>query len=196
MAATYTFDVFMTLDGYGSYDEPGDWGGYWGKDGPELVDRRDSLYDAPRRMVFGANTYREFVEMLGSNAEGTGVGDSWVTRMRSMPTTVVSSTLKGPLDWPDATVVSGDAVDVVARLKAESDVPLRSHGSLSLNRVLMAAGLVDRIQVTLFPVISGQTGTDPIFRGAADFDFELIESRTLDGHIQELTYRPNLRVWS
>jgi dihydrofolate reductase len=65
--------------------------------------------------------------------------------------------------------VSGDAVDVVARLKEESEVPLRSHGSLSMNRALMAAGLVDRIQVTLFPVITGQTGLDPIFQGAADF---------------------------
>jgi dihydrofolate reductase len=64
--------------------------------------------------------------------------------------------------------VSGDAVDVVARLKAESEVPYRSHGSLSLNRALMAAGLVDRVQVTLFPVITGQTGLDSIFQGAAD----------------------------
>ena len=75
-----------------------------------------------------------------------------------------------PLDWPNATVASGDAVDVVARLKEESDVPLRSHGSLSMNRALMAAGLVDRLQVTLFPVITGQTGLDPIFQGAADFE--------------------------
>ena len=195
MTATYTFDVFTTLDGYGSYDEHGDWGGYWGKQGPELLDHRLALYDAPQRMVFGATTYREFVEMLGSSTEESGVGDSWVTRMRSMPTTVVSSTLEGPLDWPDATVASGDAVDVVARLKEESEVPLRSHGSLSLNRALMAAGLVDRVQVTLFPVITGQTGTDPIFQGAADFDLELIESRTLDGHIQELIYRPTLHVW-
>jgi hypothetical protein len=48
--------------------------------------------------------------------------------------------------------------------------------------------------VTLFPVITGQTGLDPIFQGAADFDLELIESRTLDGHIQELIYRPALHV--
>jgi dihydrofolate reductase len=92
------------------------------------------------------------------------------------------------------TVVRGDAVDVVARLKEESEVPLRSHGSLSMNRALMAAGLVDRVQVTLFPVITGQTGADPIFQGAADFDLELIESRTLDGNIQELIYRPTLHV--
>jgi hypothetical protein len=105
-----------------------------------------------------------------------------------MPATVVSTTLEEPLDWPNATVVSGDTVDVVARLKEESDVPLRSHGSLSLNRALMAAGLVDRVQMTLFPVITGQTGPDPSYFGAADFDLELVESRTVDGHIQELIY--------
>ena len=73
-------------------------------------------------------------------------------------------------------------------------MPLRSLGSLSMNRALMPAGLVDRVQVTLFPVITGQTGSDPIFEGAADFDLELIESRTLDGHTQELIYRPILRA--
>jgi dihydrofolate reductase len=192
MTATYTFDVFSSLDGFGSHS--GDWGGYWGKQGPQLLDHRLALFGAEQRMVFGANTYRLFVRLLGSSTEGSEVGDPWVTRMRSMPATVVSSTLEGPLDWPDATVVRGDAVDVVARLKEESEVPLRSHGSLSLNRALMAAGLVDRVQVTLFPVITGQTGVDPIFQGAADFDLELVESRTLDGHIQELIYRPTLHV--
>jgi dihydrofolate reductase len=194
MTATYTFDIFSTLDGYGSYGPDGDWGGYWGKQGPELLDHRLSLYDHEQRMVFGANTFRQFGEMLASSTEESEVRDPWVTRMRSLPATVVSTTLEGPLDWPDATVVRGDAVDVVARLKEESKVPLRSHGSLSMNRALMAAGLVDRVQVTLFPVISGKTGTDPIFQGAADFDLELLESRTLDGHTLELIYRPTLHV--
>jgi dihydrofolate reductase len=190
MTATYTFDVFSSLDGFGAAG--GDWSGYWGKQGPELLDHRLGLYGSAQRMVFGANTFRAFVEMLAASTEDSDVRDPWVTRMVNTPATVVSSTLHGPLDWPDATVVSGDAVDVVARLKEESDVPLRSHGSLSLNRALMAAGLVDRVQVTLFPVITGQTGLDPIFHGAADFDLELIEHRTLDGHTQELTYRPTL----
>src|SRR5215475_12475920 len=193
MAATYTFDVFSSLDGFGSVSG-GDWGGYWGKQGPELLDHRLALYGEEQRMVFGANTYRLFAEMLASSTEESEVRDPWVTRMVSLPAIMVSTTLEGPLDWADATVASGDAVDVVARLKEESDLPLRSHGSLSMNRALMAAGLVDRVQVTLFPVITGQTGTDPIFQGAADFDLELIESRTLDGHTQELIYRPTLHV--
>jgi dihydrofolate reductase len=192
MTATYTFDVFSSLDGYGSYAPPGDWGGYWGKQGPDLLDHRLALFGDEQRMVFGAITFRQFVSMLASSTEDSEVRDPWVTRMRNMPATVVSTTLEGPLDWPNATVVNGDAVDVVARLKEESEVPLRSHGSLSMNRALMAAGLVDRVQVTIFPVITGQTGVDPIFQGAADFDLELIEHRTLDGHTQELVYRPTL----
>ena len=193
MTATYTFDVFSTLDGYGSYSG-GDWGGYWGKHGPEFLDHRLALYGEEQRMVLGANTFRLFMQVLGPSTEESEVSDPVNTRMRNLPTTVVSTTLEGPLDWPNATLVSGDAVEVVARLKEESKVPLRSHGSLSMNRALMAAGLVDRVQVTLFPVISGQTGHAPILQGAADFDLELIESRTLDGNIQELNYRPTLHV--
>jgi dihydrofolate reductase len=192
MTATYTFDVFSSLDGFGAAS--GNWTGYWGKQGPELLDHRLAVYDTEQRMVFGASTYRAFAQMLASAAEDSEARDPWVTQMRSLPATVVSTTLKGSLDWPDATVVNGDAVDVVARLKQESEVPLRSHGSLSMNRALMAAGLVDRVQVTFFPVITGQTGLDPVFGGAADFDLELIESRTLDGHTQELIYRPTLHV--
>jgi dihydrofolate reductase len=192
MSATYTFDVFSSLDGFGSHR--GNWGGYWGKQGPELLEHRLALYGGEQRMVFGANTYRAFAQMLASGSEGSEVRDPWVTRMTNLPATVVSSTLQEALDWPDATVASGDAVDVVARLKEESDVPLRSHGSLSMNRALMAAGLVDRVQVTVFPVITAQTGEEPIFQGAADFDLELIESRTLDGRTQELIYRPTLHV--
>ena len=190
MTAIYTFDVFSTLDGFGSYNERGDWGGYWGKQGPEFLEHRLAVCSEEQRLVLGASTFRQFVELLGP-IEASEL-DPVNTRMKTMPTTVVSTTLQGPLDWPDATLVSGDAIEHVARLKQESEMPLRSHGSLSMNRALMAAGLVDRVQLTIFPVITGQTGVEPIFGGAADFDLELIESRTFDGHIQELIYRPAL----
>ena len=70
----------------------------------------------------------------------TQVRDPRVSAMVALPLTVVSTTLREPLDWADATVISGDAVDVVARLKEESDAPLRSHGSLAMNRALTATG--------------------------------------------------------
>jgi len=192
MTATYTFDVFSTLDGFGSYSAEGDWGGYWGKQGPEFLARRLAQYGAEQRLVLGATTFRQFQEYLGPITRESDSTDPVNTRMKYLPTTVVSNSLEPPLDWPDATVARGDAAEVVSRLKAESPIPLRSHGSLSLNRTLLAAGVVDRVQVTLFPVISGRTGTDRVFEGAADFDLELLEARTLDDRIQELVYRPTL----
>ena len=145
MTASYTFDVFSSLDGYGSQRQldrllgqarPG-----VARPPPGLV-RRGAADGLRGQHLSGLRPD------AGLEHRGVEVRDPWVTRMRSLPATVVSTTLEEPLDWPDATVVSGDAVDVVARLKEESDVPLRSHGSLSMNRALMAAGLVDRVQVT------------------------------------------------
>ena len=144
-------------------------------------------------MVFGATTFGLFVQMLP--ALDADERDPWMDRMLSCPATVISSTLQGPFDWPDATVASGDAVEIVRRMKEDSDVPIRSHGSLSMNRALMAAGLVDRIQITVFPVVAAQTGDEPVFAGAGDFDLDLLETRTLDGRTQELVYRPTLRTW-
>lgn len=190
MTATYTVDVFSSLDGFGSFDADGDWGGYWGKQTPQFLQHRLAQYSEELRMVLGANTYRQFAHFLSAGDEEVGAHDPWVMRMVQLPTTVVSTTLVEPLAWPDATLVDGDAVDAVARLKEDSRVPLRSHGSLSMNRSLMAAGLVDRLQVTIFPVITGRTGTEPILRGAADFDLELLESRGFDSGVQELVYRP------
>jgi hypothetical protein len=91
MTATYTFDVFSSLDGYGAASA--NWSGYWGKQGPELLDHRLALYDTEQRMVFGANTYRLFTRMLASSTEESEVRDPRVMRMRSLPATVVSTTL-------------------------------------------------------------------------------------------------------
>src|SRR3954453_23908686 len=189
MPASYTWDVFSTVDGYGSYGPDGDWGGYWSKQGPELLAYRASLFDTPQRMVFGATTFRENAEIL-LRSEDPNNQDEWNRRTLSMPATVISSPLRDTLGWPDATIVSGDAAEIVTQLKEESDVPLRSQASLSLNWDLMAAGLVDRLQVTIFPVVSGTTGRRPILEGAGDFDLELLESQTFDGRTQELIYRP------
>ncbi|MEV4349043.1 dihydrofolate reductase family protein [Actinoplanes sp. NPDC049596] len=189
MSALYTWDVFATLDGYGSYAEGADWGGYWSKQGPELLAHRAGLFGTEQRMVFGATTFRENAEIMSAGLDPNAL-DEWNRRTMRMPATVISSTLTDTLGWPDATIVRGDAVEIVRRLKEESDVPLRSQASLSLNWALMAAGLVDRLQVTIFPVISGRTGTSPVLGGAGDFDLELLESRTFDGRTQELVYRP------
>lgn len=192
MSAVYTWDVFSTLDGYGSFVPGADWGGYWSKQGPELLEHRAQQFAVDQRMVFGATTFRENVQIMGLGVDHEAI-DPWTIAMINHPATVVSSTLEDTHGWPDATIVSGDAVSIVASLKEESPVPLRSQASLTLNWALMAAGLVDRLQVTVFPVITGRTGTSPILAGLGDVDLELLESRTFDGRSHEFVYRPTPR---
>src|SRR4249920_557092 len=102
--ALYTFDVYSTLDGYGSYGPEGDWGGYWGKQGPEFLDRRLALYREPQRLVLGANTMRMFMQSIGPRTGFLKDVDPVNGAMRNLPTTVVSKSIEEPLDWPDATL--------------------------------------------------------------------------------------------
>src|ERR1700709_567686 len=109
MTASYTFDVFSSLDGFGAASA--NWTGYWGKQGPELLHRRLALYSAEQRMVFGANTYREFVQMLAGSTEESEVRDPWVTRMWKTPATVVSTEEALEVVMEEITRVSGNAAD-------------------------------------------------------------------------------------
>ncbi|WP_347038588.1 hypothetical protein AAHB37_19330 [Glutamicibacter halophytocola] len=129
MSATYTFDVFSSLDGFGSAGS--DWGGYWGKQGPELLAHRLGLYTPPCRMVFGANTFRLFSLFWAEIEMNPEVEDAWGVALHDKPATVISTTLEEPLSWPNATLERADALDVVAQLKETSDVPAalpRFHG--------------------------------------------------------------------
>ena len=58
MSALYTWDVFSTLDGYGSFTAPARWGGYWDKQGPELLEHRAQVFSTRQRMVYGAGLWR------------------------------------------------------------------------------------------------------------------------------------------
>jgi hypothetical protein len=59
------------------------------------------IYSCNPRMVFGANTYRTFAQILAAVFEESG-RHLWVTRMMNLPATVVSTTLEGPPDWSTA----------------------------------------------------------------------------------------------
>ena len=95
MTATYTFDVFSSLDGYGAASA--NWAGYWGKQGPELLDRRLALYGRGAADGFGPTRIGPSWD-AGLEHRESDVRDPWVTRMWNLPATVVSTTLEEPLD--------------------------------------------------------------------------------------------------
>jgi dihydrofolate reductase len=179
----YIADLFMTLDGFGTGTE-----GYWGKAGPELKAQRTRIYaDPDQTLVFGANTYRLMNRFAPAELDPSHVPLNAANKL------VISRTLQAPLEWANCTLVAEDALDAIPRLKAESPVPLRGHGSIAMNRALLAAGLVDRLEVTVFPIVNGATGSNPVLAGLPDIDLELVQSELLDGRVQRLVYLPTLR---
>ena len=65
-------------------------------------------------------------------------------------------------------------------------------GSISLNGTLLREGLVDLLQIVVFPVVTGVSGLKPIFAGWPDLDLDLVESRSFDGRMQLVQYAPTL----
>ena len=124
MAATYTVDYFMSLDAYGTAVG---WPGYWGKEGPELVADRERTFAQEQVLVFGATTFREFASFV------VDYDEPYYESLNRAQKLVFSSTLEEPVNWENSTVINEDAVTTIERLKRETDIPMRSHGSLSLN---------------------------------------------------------------
>jgi len=180
--ATLTVDFFMSVDGNGSAEG---WPGYWGKEGPDIREDRVRTFAQDQVLVFGATTFRQFRKFVVENDE------PYYDSMNSLPKIVFSKTLKEPLGWENSRVIAEDAVTAMERLKHETDVPMRCHGSISLNRAFLAAGLVDRLELTVFPAITGKSGTAALFRDGAEFDLDLVESKLLDGWTQRLVYIPH-----
>jgi dihydrofolate reductase len=175
-------DFITSLDGYASAEG---WPGWWGMEGPEYLAWLDENPEGDYAVLMGANTYRLMHGFAKSGEPGTGV-------LNGFSKLVFSSTLTEPLDWENATLVDGDAVDAVRDMKEHGVRSMRTIGSLGLCRSLLRAGLVDRFRVVMFPVITGVTGRERIYDGYPDVALTMTESRTFDGQIQLVEYEPRV----
>ncbi|MGY1688175.1 dihydrofolate reductase family protein [Geodermatophilus sp. SYSU D00867] len=177
-------DFIVSLDGYGAAEG---WPGYWGMEGPEYLGWLGQDGALEQTVLMGATTYRL---MSGFAAEIPD--DPGLAGLTAMSKVVFSSTLRAPLSWANTELVDGDAVAAVRAMKERGTRPLRAVGSVSLCRSLLAAGLVDRYRVVVFPVITGATGTDRVYDGYPDVALDLVDSRLFDGRLQLLEYVPTV----
>lgn len=192
-SAELMVDLIISLDGYASAEG---WPGWWGLEGPEYLAWLEQEGEKDYTFLLGANTYRL---MSGMSQEAAAGGSGFsedegtaLTGLAAVPKVVFSSTLQGPLTWPNSKLVTGDAVAPVTEMKRAGAGPLSTLGSLSLSRSLLAAGLVDRFRVVVFPVITGRTGRERIYDGYPDISLEMVDSRTFDGRLQLLEYVPTV----
>ena len=186
-------DLITSLDGYASAEG---WPGWWGLEGPEYLSWLEAQPEGDYEVLLGATTYRVMSQMSVDAAGGDGgyrpdEAES-LSGLDSVPKVVFSSTLREPLAWPNTRLVSTDPVEAVRAMKRDGRTPMRTLGSLTLCRSLLAAGLVDRFRLVVFPVVTGATGRERVYDGYPDMALELVESRTFDGRSQLLDYRPTV----
>jgi dihydrofolate reductase len=135
-------------------------------------------------ILLGAATYRMFIEYWPT-AEGEPVAKA----VNTIPKLVFSSTLEAAPwgDWPEAQVVRGPAVDEVAALKERPGGDVMVWGSLSLARSLLAAGLVDEVQLRVCPIPLG-AGLRLFTEETAHVGLELLEATPYSSGIVALRY--------
>jgi dihydrofolate reductase len=173
-------DLFISLDGF-AYGE--DFGPYFGYGGPDLDRWIDDHLTKPQEIVLGRRTY----EVLAPIA--AAANDPMQRRLTETPKLVVSSTLEEPLDWDNTRLLRGDATETLARARRESTVPLRVIGSISVVKSLIHAGILDRLRLTVFPLMVGLRGGDPLFTDLPTRHLTLESTEVLDGRLVSVEYR-------
>jgi dihydrofolate reductase len=175
-----TVTMWVSLDGVvqgpGRADEDTRGGfahGGWGRRYDDEVMSREmaKAMAEPGDMLFGRRTWQDFITAWGRLTDGNPV----TTHMNAAAKYVVSRTLENADAWQNSILLRGDAVELVAKLKAQSDSDLGIIGSASLVRSLHAAALIDRYTLLICPLTLGSGAR--LFEGAAPLaEFELTGS--------------------
>jgi dihydrofolate reductase len=141
----------------------------------------------------------EFDEALGAEAlllgrrsdewfatRWTSRTGEWADRLNSLPKYVVSSTLGDPA-WSDSTVLNGDVVNEVSKLKEHVDGEIVVYASCQLARTLIEHDLADELRLMVYPVVLG--AGERLFGETRDMKpMRLLESRTVGDNLARLSY--------
>ncbi|MEV5754324.1 dihydrofolate reductase family protein [Actinoallomurus sp. NPDC052308] len=137
-------------------------------------------------LLLGRRTYEWFVARGWASRS-----DEWADRLRSLPKYVVSSTL-ADLDWTNSTVLEGDVVNEVSRLKQEVNGDIVVYGSGRLVPTLMEHDLVDELRLIICPIAVGD-GERLFGRTSDQKPMRLVDTRTVGDGLVRLTYQPTHR---
>jgi dihydrofolate reductase len=119
-------------------------------------------------------------------ARWNGRTGEWADRLNSMPKYVVSSHLAEPR-WNNATVLTGDAVAQISKLKEETNGDILVYASYELARMLIEHDLVDELRLVVFPIVLGDG--DRLFGPTSDKKpLRLVSTQTLGEGLSFLTY--------
>ena len=182
---------FVTLDGVaqapGGPDEDRDSGFTHGGWQAPLLDQEsgDVMFEQARSMdalLLGRKTYEIFASYWPSAPEEI----PFTSLLNAVPKYVASRTLAGPLDWQGSTLVAGDLAEGITALKDRHD-EVHVIGSLDLVQSLLRFGLVDRLNLWLYPLLLG-SGKQVFADGTVPTALRLTESVTYPSGTVHLAY--------
>lgn len=148
----------------------------------------DSIFQRVDAFLLGRRTYDIFA---ASWPNATDPEDTVANRLNTLPKYVASTTLKDP-EWANTSVLEGDLVSAVRKLKDRDGRELQVHGSGALVRFLLENDLVDRLNLLVFPVIVG-AGRRLFPDSGIATGLALDESRTTGSGVTISVYRPTGR---
>jgi dihydrofolate reductase len=179
--------TYVTLDGV--VEAPHTWNFHAGRDLVEANYVRDELFEADA-LLMGRKTYESFAPAWSSRtaADEEPGTEGFIDRINSLPKYVASTTLKEPLQW-NSTLISGDVVEEVARLKAQPGKNILMYGCGPVANLLMQHELVDELRLSVHPIVLGSGAC--FFTDASEFPpLKLIEAKVFTSGIVVLNYKP------
>jgi dihydrofolate reductase len=172
--------VVQDPDGKEGFEHGGWFGQFGGKD---LEEWSKVLFEealGTEALLLGRRSDEWFAERWALRT------DEWANRLNRLPKYVVSSTLEQPR-WTNATVLNGDAVDEVSKLKDALDGDIVVYASYQLSRSLLEHDLVDEIRLVVFPVVLG--AGERLFGATGDKKpMRLVDSKTIGNGLVFVTY--------
>lgn len=173
--------LFISLDGV--IEAPDQWHFPYFND--EMGEAVGSQMAAADTMLLGRVTYQEFAGYWphqGSDVEGADY-------MNTTPKLVVSTTLKSVDDWQNSTLLTGNLVEELTRLKQQSGKNIGITGSATLVRSLLRDGLLDELRLLVHPIVVGK-GKHLFADGGDQIALKLVDAQTFSTGVLYLTYEP------
>jgi dihydrofolate reductase len=152
---------------------------------PEIGEIVGSLIAAGDTLLLGRRTYETFAQSFAGDTSGNPMA----AQMNAVRKVVVSTTLQSA-DWPNSTLVSGDVVEAVQALKGEDGNNINMSGSATLAVSLLRSGLLDQLDLLVFPVVVGH-GRRLFHDDGESIDLRLLSSHSLDNGVLHVVYGPS-----
>ena len=173
--------TFVSLDGVQNHMERWHFD-YIDAEQQEIVSEQLAAADA---ILMGRDTYEAYAAVWPDR------DDAYSKRINATRKYVVSTTLTAP-QWQNTTVLEGDLIDNVERLKSEGDGSILMHGFGPVAKALLAAGLLDELHLWIHPVFAGiGDATDLIMPVGVNVALDHVATRTLRSGVVLLSYRSN-----